>query len=114
MSDSENSVVINRLCKGSIVRKNLLSKPGYAPYCGQEDCRLGMPRTQWDVNSRQFVCGCGWQSKFPKEFVDAYVAYRVDSQVCARCGVTCGENKQKYCGDGSDKDLPHRWKHPTY
>lgn len=111
---SEQPFVINRLCEGSIVRTNLLTVPGYSPYCGNDKCRYRMPRTQWDVNQQQFICGCGWKSNFPKDFVDAYVAYRIASQVCERCGVTCGENKQKYCGDGSDKDLAHRWKRPAY
>jgi hypothetical protein len=34
---------------------------------------------------------------------------RIESQRCKKCGVTVAENKQKYCGDGSDKDNPHRW-----
>lgn len=112
---SVDDVVINRLCEGSIVRTNLLTVPGYAPYCGnmENDCDT-MERAKWDVDRRQFVCRCGWSSDLPKDFVDAYVAYRIDSQVCERCGVSCGENKQKYCGDGSDKDLPHRWKRPSY
>lgn len=28
---------------------------------------------------------------------------------CSKCGKTSKENKQKYCGDGSDKDNGHRW-----
>lgn len=36
----------------------------------------------------------------------------VNSQVCSKCGVTVGENKNKYCGNGSDKDNPHRWSSP--
>lgn len=28
---------------------------------------------------------------------------------CTQCGKTSRENRQKYCGDGSDKDYGHRW-----
>ena len=28
---------------------------------------------------------------------------------CKRCGKTVAENRQKYCGDGSDKDYGHIW-----
>lgn len=103
------------LIKGSIVRNNLLTVPGYLPYCGNPYCSNDDGcRTKWDVNQQQFVCKCGWISKFPKDFVVAYTRYRVDSQVCEKCGVICGENKQKYCGDGSDKDNSHMWKPPVY
>jgi hypothetical protein len=100
------------LYKGSIVRTNLLTVPGYAPYCGSNDCST-MKRTEWDVNAKQFVCNCGWISNYPPEFVAEYVKFRIDSQVCSKCGVTVGENKSKYCGDGSDKDNPHKWTRAT-
>lgn len=29
---------------------------------------------------------------------------------CMQCGKTVEENKNKYCGNGCDKDNPHRWK----
>ena len=53
----------------SIVRDNLLTRPGYTPYCGNPDCRLHWPRTHWDRERRQFACYCGWQSAFPPEFI---------------------------------------------
>ena len=37
---------------------------------------------------------------------------RINAQVCIKCGKTVGENKSKYCGDGSDKDNPHLWANP--
>ena len=34
----------------SIVRNNLMTREGYAPYCGNgEWCLKGMPRTKWDA-----------------------------------------------------------------
>ncbi len=56
----------------SIVRENLMNKPGYTPYCGNERCP-DMPRTRFD--GEQFVCPCcGWRSSFEEEFIDAYKA----------------------------------------
>jgi len=54
----------------SIVRINLLTRKGYTPYCGAENCHLRMPRTAF--NGKQFQCGCGWQSKFEAEFIEEY------------------------------------------
>lgn len=54
----------------SIVRDNLLNRPGYTPYCGAENCRFGMPRTRF--NGQQFQCGCGWQSGFEAAFVEQF------------------------------------------
>jgi len=93
----------------SIVRQNLLSVPGYSPGCGV--CNR---RTVFDVNTGQFICKCGWQSSFEPEFVAAVRSFRIGSQVCKKCGVTVANNKSKYCGDGSDKDNPHRWELPAY
>lgn len=90
----------------SVIRTNLLTIPGYTPRCGMCSSKT---RTKFDVDKRQFVCTCGWQSGFPKEFMLAYLQFRIDSQKCSKCGVTVGENKSKYCGDGTDKDNPHRW-----
>lgn len=56
----------------SIVRENLMTREGYAPYCGNENCRLNMPRTHF-ING-QFACGCGWKSSFEPEFIAAYQA----------------------------------------
>ena len=53
----------------SVVRRNLMTVPGYSPYCGAM-CRV-MPRTRF--NGMQFVCPCcGWVSLFPQEFIDEY------------------------------------------
>lgn len=58
----------------SIVRRNLLTRPGYSPYCGADKCRHQAPRTEWD--GCQFVCKCGWRSSFDSEFIEAYKKYR--------------------------------------
>jgi hypothetical protein len=56
----------------SIVRDNLMNMPGYAPYCGNDNCRM-MPRTGF--TGAQFRCGaCGWLSSFEPEFIEAYKA----------------------------------------
>lgn len=31
----------------SIVRENLLTRKGYTPYCGNDDCTWNMPRTRF-------------------------------------------------------------------
>lgn len=54
----------------SIVRDNLMTRQGYAPYCGNSQC-YQMPRTYF--NGKQFVCPvCGWVSGFEPEFIQAY------------------------------------------
>lgn len=62
----------------SIVRENLLTEPGYSPYCGAGNgCRFGMPRTRF--NGKQFECACGWQSGFEVEFIEKYKEFRLAS-----------------------------------
>jgi hypothetical protein len=57
----------------SIVRDNLMNREGYEPYCGAGAfCSKGMPRAKWDFKRDQFVCGCGWISKFHKNFIERY------------------------------------------
>lgn len=56
----------------SIVRQNLLTRRGYAPYCGAERCPQGWPRAPF--NGQQFECRCGWQSYFEPEFIAQYKA----------------------------------------
>ena len=56
----------------SIVRENLMEREGYSPYCGNDLCYLRMPRTHFD--GQQFVCGCGWRSEFPADFIAAFKA----------------------------------------
>lgn len=56
----------------SVVRNNLLTQPGYTPYCGADPCRLRWPRTVWD--GAQFKCPCGWRSEFPADFIAEYRA----------------------------------------
>jgi hypothetical protein len=54
----------------SIVRDNLLNRPGYTPYCGAPHCHFRWPRTHF--NGEQFKCGCGWQSSFEAPFIEQY------------------------------------------
>lgn len=56
----------------SIVRENLMTRPGYTPYCGGERCPT-MPRTSW--TGEQFKCPhCSWVSGFPADFIAEYKA----------------------------------------
>lgn len=54
----------------SIVRDNLMNRPGYTPYCGAARCELRWPRTSF--NGVQFECACGWQSGFDDDFIEQY------------------------------------------
>ncbi len=54
----------------SLVRQNMLTKPGYVPYCGKYDCKCRWPRTKF--NGAQFVCDCGWESGLEPEFIERY------------------------------------------
>jgi hypothetical protein len=51
----------------SIVRENILTRPGYSPYCGAARCPRGWPRTEFKRD--QFECVCGWRSQFEDGFV---------------------------------------------
>lgn len=54
----------------SIVRENLMTRPGYAPYCGRDACFSRAP-----FDGAQFKCvRCGWRSQFPEAFVEQYKA----------------------------------------
>lgn len=56
----------------SIVRENIMTRPGYTPYCGNDKCQT-MPRTFW--TGGQFKCSwCHWQSSFPDDFIAEYKA----------------------------------------
>lgn len=64
----------------TIVRTNLLSRPGYTPYCGSNIPRPPVgkgcdnPRTRF--NGKQFVCPkCGYTTDFESAFIDSYIAY---------------------------------------
>lgn len=57
----------------SIVRENLMTRPGYAPYCGGDRCPQRNPRARF--NGEQFCCSaCGWKSSFEPEFIAQYKA----------------------------------------
>ncbi len=51
----------------SIVRENILTRPGYTPYCGNEKCRYHWPRTEFKRG--QFECRCDWRSSYEPEFI---------------------------------------------
>lgn len=56
----------------SIIRENLMTREGYSPYCGNQQCPT-MPRSSW--NGEQFKCKCcGWVSQFPADFIAEYKA----------------------------------------
>lgn len=54
---------------GSIVRNNLMKRPGYAPYCMA--C-TSMSRMVWD--GMQFKHVCGSRTEFPDDFLALYRA----------------------------------------
>lgn len=56
----------------SIVRDNLMERKDYTPYCGNDSCFAGMPRTKYIKG--QFQCSCGWRSNFEPEFIAKYEA----------------------------------------
>lgn len=54
----------------TIVRENLMTEKGYAPYC--MGCST-MNRLSWETKLSQFQCnGCGIVTEFPKDFIDRY------------------------------------------
>lgn len=56
----------------SLVQNNLLTRVGYAPYCGNVRCKT-LKRT--DFNGDQFTCfSCGWVSKHSIAFLNKYYA----------------------------------------
>lgn len=61
----------------STVENNLMTQPGYTPYCGSNVPRPPVgngcdnPRTVF--NGSQFVCPkCGYVTSFPPEFIEQY------------------------------------------
>ncbi|WP_034256826.1 hypothetical protein [Adhaeribacter aquaticus] len=64
------------MAEETIVRENLMTRPGYSPYCGNGRCKFTLwsnsnPRTKF--NGSQFVCPtCGWTSQFPDDFIKRY------------------------------------------
>lgn len=55
----------------SIVRRNLMERPNYTPYCGAKNCPYRWPRTVFD--GQQFKCQCGFRSNFEREFIAEYM-----------------------------------------
>lgn len=61
------------MCGDSIVRRNLLTRPNYSPYCGRVDkCPHYWPRTTFD--GEQFTCRCGFRTQMPADFIAFYKA----------------------------------------
>lgn len=64
------------MTEDTIVRENLMTAPGYTPYCGnnlpsymKNGC--SNPRTVW--NGVQFACPvCGFTTEFPDDFIARY------------------------------------------
>jgi hypothetical protein len=55
----------------STVRINLMTRPGYSPYCGNDGCPGRWPRAFF--NGSQFECNsCDWVSQFPADFITEY------------------------------------------
>lgn len=69
------------LCSGSTVRTNLLTQPGYTPYCGSDKCNWHWPRVKWSGITEKFYCECGWVSGFQEEFIQEYL--KVRNNVCS-------------------------------
>ena len=75
---------------GSIVRNNLMKRPGYAPYCGAvkkvgDDYKptgCSMPRTLWD--GEQFGCRCGFRTEFDEAFIAGFKARWPDREPFVR------------------------------
>lgn len=81
--------LFDELCDGSIVRRNLLTVKGYAPYCG--GCER-MERAFWDATLCQFACKCGWVSEFPVRFIEAYLRFVAGKPIVnVSCGVKNAE-----------------------
>lgn len=57
--------------ESTIVRNNLMIDKGYSPYCGNDKCKLRMPRSAFDNIEGQFTCACGY-SAFPEDFINRY------------------------------------------
>lgn len=58
------------LVEKSIVRHNLLTRDGYAPYCGSVSC---MNRVPYNMTTGVATCSCGWVSlKLPTEFINLF------------------------------------------
>lgn len=68
---------IDKLCTTSIVRRNLLTRKNYSPYCGKDRCEQGWPRTTF--NGNQFQCKCGWVSNIEESFMEVYKKEIVNS-----------------------------------
>lgn len=57
----------------STVRRNMLTRKNYTPYCGNGSGNCAMPRTMFD--GFQFQCQCGWRSSFEPEFIARYIEF---------------------------------------
>jgi hypothetical protein len=57
----------------STVRRNMLTRKNYTPYCGNGSGNCAMPRTMFD--GFQFQCQCGWRSSFEPAFIARYIEF---------------------------------------
>jgi hypothetical protein len=73
----------------SLIRDNLMTRPGYSPYCGDAMCPHGMPRTRFTKG--QFQCSCGWRSGFDAEFIAQYQAHWASTLTSADRATVGGE-----------------------
>lgn len=51
---------------GSVVRNNLMKRPGYAPYCMASNCWC---RMEWTGSQFRH---CGQATEFPADFIEKY------------------------------------------
>lgn len=56
----------------TLIRENLMTREGYSPYCGSNNCSFRNPRSIYDIRKEQFTCKCGWVSEFPSDFIIRY------------------------------------------
>jgi hypothetical protein len=93
----------------TLIRENLMTRPGYSPYCGDPKCSHKMPRTIFD--GEQFTCKCGWRSAFPADFIARYKSTWKGKQgrMCDGSGTVW---QQDFYGDGSPSRSISEWPCP--
>lgn len=63
-------MAVKEKVKNPVIRNNIMTIPGYSPYCGDMFCPTN-PRSFF--NGEQFECSvCGWVSQFEEEFIEKY------------------------------------------
>ncbi len=65
-------------------------------------------RNVWDtIDSVEIFHYTSWQFEIDKFLYS--IPDREPQVICTKCGKNDVVNKQKYCGNGSDKENAHRW-----